>query len=608
MREPVPYYYIIYDRTAPDRVKALCRTFESAGIRCWYAGRDADDPSDADEIARAILQAKGVILYLTKNAWQSPNVRNELSYAAGNGLRIFLCKEPGADVSHPALRLSLSDTRSYSVRDLKTLLTKELRREARENSFGVSDDMFSFGVDSFSGSGFSGHGGHGETSGGSGPGGGAGVLDDTFSFGVDDFGGSVADSCDGPPADAGVGAAAPVAAGAGNVTLPPSAAGAQSAAAVICPHCGAKLNAETRFCTVCGHEIGMAGSGAKAPSPASAARPPMPSPGAPAPAAGRPPEPSPPAGRWSLRNLFRRGKKPEPAPAPLQPLSRTNFSVLSPRVVRPDSYGIVDLYMYTEQQRAVVDKALAEAGGLVKETSKSGFKVAHASSITVRLESPDAEIADGMETQVWNGEALHFDFRFHIAADYPRSQAAFTCYVECSGIPVTRLSFLVAVAEAPDTGTIPAKVTRTDYRKAFISYSRKDEQRMLARVLSIQEMAPELCFWLDRKSMDAGDLWREEIRKAINISDVLLLFWSVPASRSAEVEKEWRYAYDEKGLTFISPVPLDPPELCPPPEMLNELNFNVRAFSEGEITKKLTFYDSRNILLVPSGTGPNGKP
>ena len=279
---------------------------------------------------------------------------------------------------------------------------------------------------------------------------------------------------------------------------------------------------------------------------------------------------------------------------------KVSFSVLSPLAVKSNSYGTIDLHMYTEAQREVVDRAIRESNGLVKETSKGGFSVRMETSVTARLTSPDIELGDAMETQVWTGDALHFDFMFFVPEDYARTQIAFVCHIEYNGIPVTRLNFLVNVtAEANiDSRAIPTKVIRSDYKKAFISYSRKDEQRMLARVVGITELVPSLIFWLDKQSMDAGDFWREEIRNAISISDVLLLFWSMPASQSVEVEKEWRYGLEQKGLSFIAPVPLDPPEKCPPPEPLQELNFNVRAFSDENIPENLTFYDSNNIIVL----------
>ena len=307
-------------------------------------------------------------------------------------------------------------------------------------------------------------------------------------------------------------------------------------------------------------------------------------------------------GYWAMNELCLSDERVRSMPGEEVPEKEetdlVNYTILSPKAVEPDSYGIIECYMYTDSDRLKVEDAIRNSDGLVKETTKTGFEVSRDTAVTVRLESHDAIIEDHMETRTWNGRFLEYDFQFYVPEDYGRNKLAFTCYIEFNGIPVTRMNFLVTVSKADDRNHIPAKVTRDDFTKAFISYSRRDEQRMLARVLGIQEMAPGLKFWLDKQSMDAGDLWRDEIRKAIQMSDLLLLFWSAAASKSVEVEKEWRYGLEQKGLEFIAPVPLDPPEICPPPEALGELNFNVRAFSMNDMTRSLSFFDSKNIYGV----------
>ena len=305
------------------------------------------------------------------------------------------------------------------------------------------------------------------------------------------------------------------------------------------------------------------------------------------------------AGKFIVNRIAdKKQKKEAKLPEQVQKKDSVNFSVLSPKAVKPDSYGVINLHMYTDVQREVVEQAIRESSGLVNETKKEGFEVSRGTSITARLESKQVEITDPLDTQVWNGKSLHFDFQFYVPQDHRGSQIAFVCYIECNGIPITRLNFITAVSRLPDSKALPAKVTKSDYKKAFISYSRKDEQRMLERVVGIQEIAPEMKFWLDKQSLDAGDVWREEIKKAITISDLLLLFWSVPASQSKQVEMEWSYALDQKGLSFIAPVPLDPPAMCPPPAQLKALNFTVRSFYQNEMTEKLSFYDSNNIEVL----------
>jgi hypothetical protein len=40
------------------------------------------------------------------------------------------------------------------------------------------------------------------------------------------------------------------------------------------------------------------------------------------------------------------------------------------------------------------------------------------------------------------------------------------------------------------------------------------------------------------------------------------------------VEKEWRCALEARGIDFIDPVPLESPDIAPPPIELVELHFN----------------------------------
>ncbi len=71
-----------------------------------------------------------------------------------------------------------------------------------------------------------------------------------------------------------------------------------------------------------------------------------------------------------------------------------------------------------------------------------------------------------------------------------------------------------------------------------------------------------------------GEDWRKRLRREILSRDIFFLFWSLAASKSTSVEKEWRAALDGKGLDFISPVPLVSPEKVPPPKELASLHFN----------------------------------
>lgn len=274
------------------------------------------------------------------------------------------------------------------------------------------------------------------------------------------------------------------------------------------------------------------------------------------------------------------------------------FSVLSPEKVKAGEYSSIDVYMYTKSQRRIIEKAIKSAKQAVKETEKSGFSVSRGTEVTIILTSDDVTVTDETDTRTWNGDCISFDYQFLVPEDYSRKQIAFTCQVLFGGIQITRLHFTVGLTGGT-AARVPVKVKRRDCRKAFVSYSHKDEKRVLAQLRAITEVAPRMIFWLDSQSMDNGDVWRQEIRRAIRNADVFLLFWSVCAMQSDEVEKEWRYAKKKKGIRFILPVPLDPPAMCPPPEELGKvLHFNHRSLAVTEDMDGLTFASSRQFRKI----------
>jgi hypothetical protein len=87
-------------------------------------------------------------------------------------------------------------------------------------------------------------------------------------------------------------------------------------------------------------------------------------------------------------------------------------------------------------------------------------------------------------------------------------------------------------------------------------------------------MAAGIEVFVDVLSLRAGDAWEEQLIKNIREKDIFYLFWSVEASKSQWVEREWRYALSERGIDFIHPIPLSDPREAPPPPELAGRHFN----------------------------------
>jgi hypothetical protein len=75
-------------------------------------------------------------------------------------------------------------------------------------------------------------------------------------------------------------------------------------------------------------------------------------------------------------------------------------------------------------------------------------------------------------------------------------------------------------------------------------------------------------------SLRSGANWEAELYRHIRSRDIFYLFWSNAARASEWVAREWQYALEEKGLDFIHPIPLAPPDQVPPPEELRSKHFD----------------------------------
>ena len=82
--------FICYSHHDTSYADSTCRALEDAGIRCWMAPRDIS-PSKywAEEIIDAISSAAIVVLILSSNSNQSPQVRREVERAVSKDVPVL---------------------------------------------------------------------------------------------------------------------------------------------------------------------------------------------------------------------------------------------------------------------------------------------------------------------------------------------------------------------------------------------------------------------------------------------------------------------------------------------------------------------------------------
>jgi len=254
------------------------------------------------------------------------------------------------------------------------------------------------------------------------------------------------------------------------------------------------------------------------------------------------------------------------------------FSAVAPDIAASGEEFLIDFWVHLDELTDdVVIRARAARGNRdIRVASKRPIKLGRETVVLVRLSIPTFGLAALEETIIWTGRIGNTSFPVTV----PRAAAPGThlgCFSVFVGpLQISQLRFELAVGPASDS---PGPVVRhrlheTRVRSAFVSYATEDRSEVLARVQGMLKVIPDLDLFVDVLDLRSGDHWEERIRQEISARDMFYLFWSVAASRSPWVEREWRTALELRGLDYIDPVPLQSAIVAPPPAELAALHFN----------------------------------
>ena len=252
-------------------------------------------------------------------------------------------------------------------------------------------------------------------------------------------------------------------------------------------------------------------------------------------------------------------------------ISKVYFSAVAPRTFKKNEYTMVHLAMYEKEFRNIVDEIKADYDTDVKETKSGVLKVTEEDAVRVVLSSPDAEIEDNEEVQIWQGEYLIFDFAVKLPADFAGKQILFTAAVYINDIIATKLKFLAKISSWRQQ---KIRTDREDILSAFVSYASQDRNRVARIIQGMRKARPDMDIFFDVENLRSGESWQNALRSEIDRRDILFLCWSHFARQSKWVDTEWRYAFSHKGEDCIEPIPLESPSVCPPPEELSRKHFN----------------------------------
>ena len=247
------------------------------------------------------------------------------------------------------------------------------------------------------------------------------------------------------------------------------------------------------------------------------------------------------------------------------------FRSTAPNTILPGEYFPVKIMMYREDDFARADRESAAVADQVKSASSSIFQAKRDQQFRISLQSPDMELDCESQMLRWNGKYAAADFDVYLPEDFAKRQLRLWGRVYSGDAVLTDLKLILQIG-VPQYGSIPCEKVRL--RSAFISYASADRAKVVARIQGIQLACPDMDLFFDVESLRRGEHWEGRLYREISDRDLFYLFWSQNAAKSQWVQKELDYALSQKTLDYIEPIPLEAPEICPPPSSLMDKHFN----------------------------------
>lgn len=258
------------------------------------------------------------------------------------------------------------------------------------------------------------------------------------------------------------------------------------------------------------------------------------------------------------------------------PHARVDFSVYAPARVQPGASFLLNVWASLPGQRAEMVERAAGPSRKVEIGSRGGILLPSEAPLLLRLCLDGFRVDNPIEPFAWHGQVTNVSFLVSAPAGLaPRAYPGEVQLLD-GGMLLGRFFFELVVAAAQTAGaTAPQQQTelRSEWmRSAFASYASPDREKVVQRVQGITATGVKV--YLDVTSLRTGNAWEEQLKHAIETTDVFYLFWSRFAKASEHVETEWRTALEKKGLAFIHPIPLEDPRHAQPPTELSSLHFN----------------------------------
>lgn len=198
-------------------------------------------------------------------------------------------------------------------------------------------------------------------------------------------------------------------------------------------------------------------------------------------------------------------------------------------------------------------------------------------TIEIDYDENEVEFSTNRLTQKWKGHITTFDFQFEASAAALKRQIKLRLSVQVEDIEIGYLDIAIYVTDV--LNGVSSKYHKTNkigwHENVFISYAKEDTE-IVRRFYDVQGAIGNGLF-VDVKSLRASENWRDQLKSALQSTDILQLFWSEDSAKNKYVQWEYKYFYEYHCGKQISncefeirpvywktlfPSPTPPPELA----------------------------------------------
>jgi len=283
--------------------------------------------------------------------------------------------------------------------------------------------------------------------------------------------------------------------------------------------------------------------------------------------------------RAAARHLKRRWRDRAPLTAP-----QVLLGVSAPHGANSGSKFVARFVAYVGEREIAVKQQLRDLDPVIAGSNRQmvlglmpdrGGRWLVGTPVTVRVYGHYLTAEPPVGSFEWNGQENLVSFSIAVAQDAPAttSQLCFEAFIE--GVPIAYIPLALHIGPGASEADRSVRVSHPA-STAFASYASKDAPLVALCLSALKRWDPQIEIFMDCLDLTPNDRWQHELRQIIPSKDTFLLFWSTHARNSKWVAWELGIAETTRGLAFVRPMPIDPPEVAPPPDQLKHLQFRDR--------------------------------